>query len=66
MGAGAVVDGAPEVWTGWAYWTAGDWWPEGEPLNIQPTKSGDRPQLQALLSGKTTPMLACVSLRKGK
>lgn len=44
-----VVNGAKDVWTGWTYWVAGDWWPPTEPLNITPTKDGDRPQLKALL-----------------
>ncbi|PTM97240.1 cellulase (glycosyl hydrolase family 5) [Mycoplana dimorpha] len=44
----AVIRAAPDVWTGWTYWAAGEWWPETEPLNIQPTASGDRPQLKAL------------------
>ncbi|HVK89977.1 MAG TPA: glycoside hydrolase family 5 protein [Mycoplana sp.] len=43
-----VVQANPDVWTGWTYWAAGEWWPETEPLNIQPTAKGDRPQLQAL------------------
>lgn len=44
-----VIEANKDVWTGWAYWAAGDWWPEDEALNIQPTEDGDRPQLQALL-----------------
>jgi endoglucanase len=43
-----VMEENHDVWTGWSYWVAGDWWPESEPLNIQPTKTGDRPQLKAL------------------
>lgn len=43
-----VVNAAPDVWTGWTYWAAGDWWPETEALNIQPTDAGDRLQLRAL------------------
>lgn len=43
------VNAASDVWTGWTYWVAGDWWPPTEPLNITPTKDGDRPQLNALL-----------------
>jgi endoglucanase len=43
-----VVEENKDVWTGWSYWVAGDWWPATEPLNIQPTKDGDRPQLAAL------------------
>lgn len=44
-----VLEENKDVWTGWTYWVAGDWWPEAEELNIQPTKDGDRPQLAALL-----------------
>jgi endoglucanase len=44
-----VTEENKDVWTGWAYWVAGDWWPADEPLNIQPTKDGDRPQLAALM-----------------
>lgn len=44
-----VVERNKDVWTGWTYWVAGDWWSPDEPLNIQPTKEGDRAQLQALL-----------------
>ena len=44
-----VVERNKDVWTGWTYWVAGDWWSPEEPLNIQPTKDGDRPQLQGLM-----------------
>lgn len=44
-----VVERNKDVWTGWTYWVAGDWWSPEEPLNIQPTRDGDRPQLQGLL-----------------
>lgn len=44
----AVVESDRELWVGWAYWVAGDWWPESEALNIQPTAEGDRPQLKGL------------------
>lgn len=44
-----VVERNKDVWTGWTYWVAGDWWSPDEPLNIQPTKDGDRPQLQGLM-----------------
>ena len=47
----ALVARESAVWTGWTYWAAGDWWPEDEPLNIQPTAAGERPQLAALLAG---------------
>ena len=45
----ARVNAASDVWVGWTYWVAGDWWPPSEPLNITPTKDGDRPQLATLL-----------------
>ena len=44
----ALVDASPDLWTGWAYWAGGDWWPADEPLNIQPAGGGDKPQLAAL------------------
>jgi endoglucanase len=61
-----VVESNKDVWTGWSYWAAGDWWPESEPLNIQPTKRGDRPQLKALspaLIARSNSGLACTTLK---
>ncbi len=43
-----VVESNRDIWLGWSYWVAGDWWSPEEPLNIQPTEEGDRPQLSAL------------------
>lgn len=43
-----VLESNRDLWVGWSYWVAGDWWPPSEPLNIQPTASGDRPQLAGL------------------
>ena len=47
-----AVEENADVWLGWSYWAGGDWWPEDEPLNIQPVeKAGkpvDRPQMQTL------------------
>lgn len=37
-----------DVWVGWSYWAAGDWWPKDEALNIQPVNGIDKPQLSAL------------------
>ena len=45
-----TVEQNADVWLGWSYWAGGDWWPEDEALNIQPTKEGDRPQMQVLSS----------------
>lgn len=61
-----VVESNRDVWTGWSYWAAGDWWPESEPLNIQPTKRGDRPQLKAMsaaLKSMSNSGLACTALK---
>lgn len=45
----AKMNTAKDVWIGWTYWVAGDWWPATEINNITPTKEGDRPQLASLL-----------------
>ncbi|NHT77861.1 glycoside hydrolase family 5 protein [Rhizobiaceae bacterium CRRU44] len=47
-----VMAEANDVWIGWTYWAAGDWWSPDEPLNIQPTDTGDRLQLKALTTRK--------------
>ena len=44
----AVAEDA-DVWMGWTYWAAGEWWPEDEPLNIQPrAHQKPRPQMRML------------------
>jgi len=47
-----AVEQNADVWLGWSYWAGGDWWPDDEPLNIQPVdKAGkltDRLQMQTL------------------
>jgi len=43
------MDENREQWLGWTYWAAGEWWPESEGNNIQPTAKGDRPQLHAVM-----------------
>jgi endoglucanase len=42
------VENSADVWLGWSYWAGGEWWPADEPLNIQPTEKGDKPQMLAL------------------
>lgn len=38
-----------DVWVGWTYWAAGEWWPVEEPFNIQPGPGRPhRPQLDIL------------------
>jgi endoglucanase len=58
-----VMAEAPDVWLGWTYWAAGDWWSPDEPLNIQPVKGADRLQLKALTTRKlATDKDACAAL----
>lgn len=45
----------PDVWLGWTYWVAGDWWPETETLNVQPRGGKDRQQMTALENALKTP-----------
>ncbi len=37
-----------DVWTGWAYWAAGAWWPKDYPLSIEPKGGEDRPQMKII------------------
>ncbi|MBB3287242.1 MULTISPECIES: glycoside hydrolase family 5 protein [unclassified Rhizobium] len=37
-----------DVWLGWSYWAAGEWWPADEPLNVQPRNGKDRPQMKTI------------------
>jgi endoglucanase len=58
-----LMDQSPEQWFGWTYWAAGDWWPEDEGNNIQPTAKGDRPQLAAIMHEKyVSSDLACSTI----
>jgi endoglucanase len=43
-----VMGDNSDVWLGWSYWAAGDWWPESEPFNVQPRKAPERPQMTLL------------------
>ena len=37
-----------DVWLGWTYWAAGEWWPPGYFTNIQPNDGHERPQISVL------------------
>jgi endoglucanase len=51
------VNSRPDRWIGWTYWAAGDWWPEDDPLSVQPSGPGDlKPQLAALLPEMQKPV----------
>ena len=42
------IDANADVWLGWTYWAAGPWW--GDYIfTVEPTASGDRPQMAPLL-----------------
>lgn len=54
----ATIAADSDVWIGWTYWAAGEWWPKGEALNIQPRTQKVPPQLAALkdaLKGPANP-----------
>lgn len=59
------IDKNSDVWIGWAYWAGGDFWPAEEALNIQPTATGDRPQLAGLRASLDRPQdaKACKALQ---
>jgi endoglucanase len=55
-----VMEKNGDVWLGWTYWAGGDWWPPDEPLNVQPRKGRDKPQLRAIeTSGRKPEAKAC-------
>lgn len=43
-----TLDDNADVWLGFSYWAAGEWWSPEEINNVQPTEKGDRKQLSAL------------------
>jgi endoglucanase len=38
-----------DVLVGWLWWGGGPWWPTDYAFNLEPTASGDRPQMKVLL-----------------
>ena len=64
-----VMDANSDVWLGWTYWAAGDWWPPEEPLNVQPRNGRDKPQMKVLaedLSRKSPLAASCALVRPAK
>ena len=57
-----------DVWTGWAYWAAGAWWPKDYPLSIEPKDGEDRPQMKVLAKwiGRAALPNACPRARPQK
>ncbi|TCR90697.1 glycoside hydrolase family 5 protein [Rhizobium sp. BK376] len=63
-----VMNQNSDVWLGWTYWAAGDWWPPEEPLNVQPRNGRDKPQMKVLTAGlskKALPAPACTAVKPG-
>ena len=50
----AYVEKNYDVFMGWAWWSAGPWWPADYQLSLNPVDGGPRPQMQWLL-----PALPC-------
>ncbi len=46
-----VMNENGDVWLGWTYWAAGEWWPPEEPFNVQPRGGKDRPQMKVITAG---------------
>lgn len=60
----AVLDDNADAWLGFSYWAAGEWWPETEINNVQPTAKGDRKQLSGLplMPGQQPDAAACATM----
>jgi hypothetical protein len=43
-----------DVWGGWSYWAAGDWW-GGYMFSVQPSGGTDKPQMPTLLAHAEAP-----------
>lgn len=55
-----------DVWLGWSYWAAGDWWPPSEPFNVQPHDGAERPQMATLAratEAEGTPPASCLAAK---
>ncbi len=64
-----IMNANSDVWLGWTYWAAGDWWPPEEPLNVQPHNGRDKPQMKVLaegLSRKTSLAASCALVKPAK
>jgi endoglucanase len=53
-----------DVWLGFSYWAAGEWWSSEEINNVQPTEESERKQLTALslTPGRQVDTAACATL----
>ncbi|AGS20104.1 glycoside hydrolase family 5 protein [Rhizobium etli] len=59
----AIMSGNSDVWLGWSYWAAGEWWPADEAFNVQPYKGTERPQMQLLAASAKADAGACTAVK---
>jgi len=58
----AIVNSNPDVWTGWAYWAAGDRWPASYILSVQPFGNRERLQMGPITNALSSPDDSCPAL----
>ena len=44
----SYIDSNTDVWLGWTYWAAGQWWPQTSTTVLEPINGQDRPQMAIL------------------
>ncbi|MBO3462652.1 glycoside hydrolase family 5 protein [Aetokthonos hydrillicola Thurmond2011] len=44
----SYIDSNTDVWLGWTYWAAGQWWPQQSKTIVEPINGQDRPQMAIL------------------
>ncbi|MBW8789976.1 MAG: glycoside hydrolase family 5 protein, partial [Rhizobium leguminosarum] len=59
----ATMSGNSDVWLGWSYWAAGEWWPADEPFNVQPRKGPERPQMRLLAEAAKADTGTCSAVK---
>lgn len=59
----ATMSGNSDVWLGWSYWAAGEWWPADEPFNVQPHAGAERPQMRLLAESAKSDRGACTAVK---
>ncbi|PDT30389.1 cellulase [Rhizobium sp. M10] len=59
----STISGNSDVWLGWSYWAAGEWWPANEPFNVQPRQGPERPQMRLLAEAAKADRSACTAVK---
>ena len=59
----ATMTDNSDVWLGWSYWAAGEWWPADEPFNVQPRKGSERPQMRLLAEAAKADAGTCSAVK---